>query len=89
VGIFLEQVTVKWQKEVFKDVEVDTSQPPLTFKGQLFTLTGVAPDRQKILVKGGQLKDDGDWAKVALKEGQSLMMMGTADKVGLGGSSCV
>lgn len=72
---------MKWQKEIFKDLEVDTTQPPLVFKMQLYTLTGVPPERQKILVKGGQLKDDSDWAKVALKEGQTLMMMGTAELV--------
>eukprot|EP00884_Botryococcus_braunii_P009225 jgi/Botrbrau1/18303/Bobra.0179s0032.1 len=75
------KVAVKWQKEIFKDLEVDTTQPPLVFKMQLYTLTGVPPERQKILVKGGQLKDDGDWAKVALKEGQTLMMMGTAEVI--------
>eukprot|EP00873_Tetraselmis_striata_P024754 jgi/Tetstr1/445018/TSEL_032826.t1 len=75
------KVHVKWQKETFKDVEVDESQPPLLFKTQLFTLSGVPPERQKIMVKGGLLKDDGDWAKVGLKEGQKLMMMGTAGAV--------
>ena len=74
------KVHVKWQKETY-DVEIDTSQPPLIFKQQLFSLTGVPADRQKITVKGGLLKDDADWAKVAIKQGQRLMMMGTADKV--------
>lgn len=49
-------VSVKWQKELFKDVEIDTSQPPYVFKCQLFDLTGVPPERQKIMVKGGLLK---------------------------------
>lgn len=48
------------------------------FKTQLFTLSGVPPDRQKIMVKGGLLKDD-EWGKQTPKEGQVLMMMGTAD----------
>lgn len=74
-------VIVKWQKETFKDVEVDTSQPALVFKGQLFALTGVAPERQKIMVKGGLLQDDHDWNKLGLKEGQRLMMMGSAEAV--------
>lgn len=57
LGIFLSSlVSVKWQKEVFPDVEIDTSQPPLVFKGQLYDLTGVPPERQKIMVKGGLLK---------------------------------
>ena len=36
------KVDVKWQKELLKDVEIDTEQPPLVFKSQLFTLTGMA-----------------------------------------------
>lgn len=39
---------------------------------------GVAPERQKIMVKGGMLKDDSDWATLSIKPGQKLMMMGTA-----------
>ncbi|CAH9056100.1 unnamed protein product [Cuscuta epithymum] len=74
-------VSVKWQKEVFPAVEIDTSQPPYVFKCQLFDLTGVPPERQKIMVKGGLLKDDADWSKVGVKEGQRLMMMGTADEI--------
>jgi hypothetical protein len=33
-------VDVKWQKELFKGVEIDMSQPPIVFKNQLFSLTG-------------------------------------------------
>ena len=55
IDIFL-VVSVKWQKELFRDVEIDTSQPPYVFKCQLFDLTGVPPERQKIMVKGGLLK---------------------------------
>lgn len=74
-------VSVKWQKEVFPAVEIDTSQPPLVFKCQLYDLTGVPPERQKIMVKGGLLKDDADWSMIAVKEGQRLMMMGTAEEI--------
>eukprot|EP00252_Welwitschia_mirabilis_P002521 TRINITY_DN12487_c0_g1_i1.p1 TRINITY_DN12487_c0_g1~~TRINITY_DN12487_c0_g1_i1.p1 ORF type:complete len:485 (+),score=105.98 TRINITY_DN12487_c0_g1_i1:247-1701(+) len=74
-------VSVKWQKEVFSGIEIDTSQPPLVFKCQLYGLTGVPPERQKIMVKGGLLKDDADWSTLGLKEGQKLMMMGTADEI--------
>ncbi|KAB1218450.1 Ubiquitin carboxyl-terminal hydrolase 6 [Morella rubra] len=75
------KVSVKWQKELLKDVEIDTSQPPYVFKCQLFDLTGVPPERQKIMVKGGLLKDDADWSTLGVKEGQKLMMMGTADEI--------
>ncbi|KAG6655129.1 hypothetical protein CIPAW_05G194700 [Carya illinoinensis] len=49
-------LSVRWQKELFKDVEIDTTQPPYVFKCQLYDLTGVPPERQKIMVKGGLLK---------------------------------
>lgn len=49
-------MSVKWQKEVFPAVEIDTSQSPYLFKCQLYDLTGVPPERQKIMVKGGLLK---------------------------------
>ncbi|KAK9102221.1 hypothetical protein Sjap_019475 [Stephania japonica] len=74
-------VSVRWQKETFPAVEIDTSQPPFVFKCQLYDLTGVPPERQKIMVKGGLLKDDADWSTLGVKEGQKLMMMGTADEI--------
>ncbi|KAG2379889.1 Ubiquitin carboxyl-terminal hydrolase [Vigna angularis] len=74
-------VSVKWQKEIFKEVEIDTTQSPYVFKCQLYDLTGVPPERQKIMVKGGLLKDDADWSTLGVKEGQKLMMMGTADEI--------
>ncbi|KAJ6967370.1 hypothetical protein NC652_004809 [Populus alba x Populus x berolinensis] len=33
------------------------------------------------MVKGGLLKDDANWATLGVKEGQKLMMMGTADEI--------
>ncbi|KAG9478985.1 hypothetical protein GDO78_012581, partial [Eleutherodactylus coqui] len=60
-------VNVKWGKEKFDNVELNTDEPPMVFKAQLFALTGVQPDRQKVMVKGGTLK------------GMSLLMMGSAE----------
>ena len=40
------------------EVDLDPASNGETFKFQLYSLTGVEPDRQKVLVKGGQLKDD-------------------------------
>ena len=42
------KVEVRWQKEAFKDVEVDLEQPPSVLKLQLYSLTGVPPERQKV-----------------------------------------
>ena len=59
------------------EVELDPTATGETFKYQLYSLTGVEPERQKILVKGGQLKDDADLSKIGAKSGQTFMMMGT------------
>ena len=56
---------------------MDPTSTGETFKFQLYSLTGVEPDRQKILVKGGQLKNDTDLSKLGAKPGQTFMMMGT------------
>jgi len=71
------KVNVKWGKEKFTDVECDTDEPPVQLKAQLFALSGVAPDRQKVMMKGAVLKDD-EWGKVVLKNGATLLMMGSA-----------
>jgi ubiquitin carboxyl-terminal hydrolase 14 len=59
------------------NVELDPTTTGEVLKFQLYSLTGVEPDRQKILVKGGQLKDDTDLSKIGAKPGQTFMMMGT------------
>jgi hypothetical protein len=43
---------VKWGKSKFSDLEMDTTQPGIVFKMQLYSLTSVAPERQKLMVKG-------------------------------------
>lgn len=72
------KVNVKWGKEKFSDVECNTDEPPMVFKAQLFALSGVQPDRQKIMAKGAVVKDD-DWGNIKMKDGAMLMMMGSAD----------
>lgn len=54
--VYFNAVNVKWGKEKFDAVELNTEEPPMVFKAQLFALTGVQPDRQKVMVKGGTLK---------------------------------
>uniref|UniRef100_A0A8C8MIQ0 Ubiquitin carboxyl-terminal hydrolase n=1 Tax=Oncorhynchus tshawytscha TaxID=74940 RepID=A0A8C8MIQ0_ONCTS len=60
-------VNVKWGKEKFDAIELNTEEPPMVFKAQLFALSGVQPERQKVMVKGGTLK------------GMTLLMMGSAE----------
>jgi ubiquitin carboxyl-terminal hydrolase 14 len=69
-------VVVKHKGKAYK-VELDPTSNGETFKFQLYSLTGVEPERQKILVKGGQLKDDTDLGSLKLKAGHTFMMMGT------------
>jgi ubiquitin carboxyl-terminal hydrolase 14 len=50
-------VTVKWGKQKFEDIELDTSEPVEVFRAQLYALTSVPPERQKFMgVKGGFVK---------------------------------
>lgn len=76
------KVNIKWGKEQFKDIEVNLDEPPMVFKAQMFALSGVQPERQKIMVKGQIIKDQ-DWSNVTanMKNGITLMMMGSADKL--------
>lgn len=60
-------VKVKWGKESYPDIEVNTDESPLLFKAQLFALTGVQPERQKVMIKGVTLKD-ADWDNFKLKD---------------------
>ena len=61
-------VNIKWGKEILNDIELDVSQPPATFFDNLYSLTRVAPARQKLMMKGGGLiKLDSDWSKLAIK----------------------
>lgn len=63
-------------------VEVDASSTGEVFKYQIFSLTGVEPERQKVVVKGSQLKDDTDMGSLGLKAGQTIMMLGTPGEGG-------
>jgi ubiquitin carboxyl-terminal hydrolase 14 len=75
-------IGVKWGKESL-EVEVDTAQSGLELKTLLFSLTGVPPDRIKLMgLKGGKaINDDTNLAECGLAELASkhkkLMMMGS------------
>ena len=61
-------------------MELDTTETVEVLKLQLMSLTGVPPDRQKIMgLKGGILKDSADLSTMGIKEGQNLMLMGSAE----------
>ena len=70
-------VKVKHQGKLY-EVELDPISTGEIFKYQLYSLTGVEPERQKVLIKGGQLKDDTDLSALKAKPGQVFMMMGSS-----------
>lgn len=70
-------VVVKHQGKSY-EVEIEEGMTGEDFKSLLYSLTDVEPDRQKVLIKGGQLKNDADMAKLGLKNGQTIMMIGNA-----------
>ncbi|XP_003705647.2 ubiquitin carboxyl-terminal hydrolase 14 isoform X1 [Megachile rotundata] len=72
-------IKVKWGKELFPNVEVNTEEEPMLFKAQLFALTGVQPERQKVMLNGMILKDD-DWGNVKVKDGITVLMMGSKEE---------
>ncbi|KAJ5068641.1 ubiquitin carboxyl-terminal hydrolase [Anaeramoeba ignava] len=69
-------VFVKWKKEKF-EINLALDQPPLLLKTQLFSLTQVEPDKQKIMFRGKTVKDTDDWNKLKIKAKANLMMLGT------------
>lgn len=70
---------MKWGRENYPGIEVNTDEEPILFKAQLYALTGVQPDRQKVMCKGITLKDD-EW-NVALKNGIQFLLLGTKDEL--------
>ena len=55
----------------------------MTFRAVLYALSNVPVDKQKIMVKGKVVKDEDDLTKFGLKDGMTIMMMGTAEEKGL------
>ncbi|EEB07163.1 ubiquitin carboxy terminal hydrolase Ubp6 [Schizosaccharomyces japonicus yFS275] len=73
-------VNVRWQGKIYK-VDVDPEDTGLNFKQKLYSQTRVAPDRQKIIIRGGQLKNDTVMKDSGLKPNSTVMMMGTIGDV--------
>jgi ubiquitin carboxyl-terminal hydrolase 14 len=72
------KVNVKWSGNRY-EVDVDTDCDPIIFKAQLFELTGVAPERQKVVFKGKALKDE-SWEGFNLSDGALLMLLGSVEE---------
>lgn len=71
------KVNVKWGKNAFSDVPLNTEDSPQTFKAHLFELTGVPPERQKLLIKGNVVKDS--WENLVITPNCSFLLMGSKE----------
>lgn len=74
------KLNVKWQKERYKNVECNTEESPEQFKAVLFSLTGVPPERQKVMMPG-KILGDTDYDGIKLRDGATVMLMGTAEEL--------
>lgn len=74
------EVHIKHAGKVY-DLNLDPDLPPSVFKESIYQLTGVPVERMKVMVKGGVLKDDSVWKKVAPKAGQTFMVIGAAGEL--------
>ncbi|GBP35589.1 Ubiquitin carboxyl-terminal hydrolase 14 [Eumeta japonica] len=72
-------VKVKWGKETYPGVEVNTDEEPIVFKAQIFALTGVQPERQKVVCKGVTLRDD-VWGNFKLSNNALVLVMGSKEE---------
>ncbi len=61
-------VIIKWGKQKFENVEIDLEEDILTFKAQIYALTLVPVDKQKISFKGKLLKEGNTLNSYNLKE---------------------
>ncbi|KAG9044628.1 deubiquitinating enzyme [Tulasnella sp. UAMH 9824] len=75
------KVSIKHSGKVYNDLELDPTKPGSVFKQTVYEKTGVPPDRMKVMIKGGMLKDDTDWSKVGPKEGQVFTVIGAAGEL--------
>jgi hypothetical protein len=73
-------IIIKWNKKVFDFDPVDLSDSVSVLKAQLYSLTGVAPNKQKLILGGKTLKDDQSLESSGVKQGSVLKMIGNASE---------
>jgi ubiquitin carboxyl-terminal hydrolase 14 len=78
-------VKLKWGSKKWKEFTFNPNDTAETLKAQLFTLTNVPVERQKVMCKGawkGTLTDDTDLSKCKFKPNKSqIVLVGSADTV--------
>lgn len=77
------KVKVRWSngKKEFEGVDLNLEEPPTVFKAQLFNLTGVPIERQRIMCSGLMIKDDAWPEKLKITETTTMMLMGSSEVI--------
>ena len=59
---------------------MDSNEDATVFKAQIYALTSIPPDKQKIFLKGGKsIVDTTDLKSVDLHDGTAVMLIGTPE----------
>ncbi|KAG0677430.1 deubiquitinating enzyme [Pichia californica] len=69
-------IKIKHSGKVYP-IEINLNETGSKLKLQISSLTNVPTDRQKVLVRGGPLKDEVLLNEVGIKSGQTIMVLGT------------
>lgn len=75
------KVNIKWGREKFKDVALETTASPTDFMATVYSLTGVPVERQKLMCRAWKRKltSDADFrAMPKLKNGLQIMLIGSS-----------
>ncbi len=72
-------MSVKWGKKILP-LEIDVNENVGVLKAQIYALTLIPADKQKILLPGNKaITDETDLLKLALRPGAKLMLIGTPE----------
>ena len=77
------EVSIKWQKKLYKNVKINLSKDIEIFElfqAQIYSLTSIPIDNQKILIKGKRIKNDADCLKY-IKNGKKILLMGNINNL--------
>ncbi len=68
------KISLKWSTKTYDNIELDLSQNGKSFKNMIYQLTGVPPERQKILgLKGPKLTDEVEMSSFKFTEVKKLI----------------
>ncbi|ETB62496.1 hypothetical protein YYC_01060 [Plasmodium yoelii 17X] len=74
------KVTVKWKTNIYNDLELNINEPVALFKEQLWKLTAVPPEKQKLMYKG-LIKDDTNLQTLNIKNNDKIMLVGSSESL--------